>query len=129
MSFAFSPSAQIEHKASHLRFDVIEANFYSGTLADIYGMDVLDFHFHFRFSLQHRTKDGVHWNAIAHRRMTSLLLRHTAEAWGVIMPCQQKAIGEEKHCTHSHTETSTPTVSQYMLTFRRTAVLGCSFSL
>ncbi|XP_073330709.1 PC-esterase domain-containing protein 1A-like isoform X2 [Pagrus major] len=78
---------EIEHKAPQLRNDVIEANFYSGTLADFYGMDVLDLHFQFRFSLQHRTKDGVHWNALAHRRITSLLLQHIAEAWGVIMPC------------------------------------------
>nr|XP_046236395.1 PC-esterase domain-containing protein 1A isoform X2 [Scatophagus argus] len=78
---------EIEHKAPQLRHDVIEANFYSGNLADSYGIDVLDLHFQFRFSLRHRTKDGVHWNALAHRRITSLLLQHTAQAWGVIMPC------------------------------------------
>nr|XP_020443614.1 PC-esterase domain-containing protein 1A-like isoform X2 [Monopterus albus] len=78
---------EIEHKASQLRYDVIEANFYSATLADAYSMDVLDFHFQFRFSLHHRTKDGVHWNALAHRKITSLLLQHAAQAWGVIMPC------------------------------------------
>lgn len=77
----------IEHKAQKLRYDVIEANFYSGTLADAYGMDVLDLHFQFRFSLQHRMKDGIHWNAVAHRKITSLVLQHAAEAWGVILPC------------------------------------------
>ncbi|XP_054457635.1 PC-esterase domain-containing protein 1A-like [Anoplopoma fimbria] len=77
---------EIEHKASQLRYDVIDANFFSGTLADAYGMDVLDFHFQFRFSLQHRMGDGVHWNALAHRKITSLLLEHSAQAWGVIMP-------------------------------------------
>ncbi|XP_068569998.1 PC-esterase domain-containing protein 1A-like [Cebidichthys violaceus] len=77
---------EVEHKASQLRYDVIEANFYSGTLADAYGMDVLDLHFQFRLSLQHRIVDGVHWNALAHRKMTSLLLAHSAQAWGVIMP-------------------------------------------
>ncbi|XP_040887104.1 PC-esterase domain-containing protein 1A [Toxotes jaculatrix] len=87
---------EIEHKAPQLRYDVIEANFYSGTLADAYGMDVLDLHFQFRFSLHHRTKDGVHWNAIAHRRITSLLLQHAAQAWGVIMPC---AVAVESHQT------------------------------
>ncbi|XP_047459693.1 PC-esterase domain-containing protein 1A isoform X2 [Mugil cephalus] len=76
---------EIEHKAPQLRYDVIEANFYSGTLADAYGMDVLDLHFLFRFSLHHRTKDGVHWNAIAHRMISSLLLQHAAQAWGVIL--------------------------------------------
>ncbi|KAM4714768.1 PC-esterase domain-containing protein 1A-like [Anableps anableps] len=76
---------EIEHKAPQLRYDVIEANFYSGTLANTYDMDVLDLHFRFRFSLQHRTKDGVHWNAIAHRRITAFLLRHMAQAWGVML--------------------------------------------
>ncbi|XP_022614081.1 PC-esterase domain-containing protein 1A-like [Seriola dumerili] len=84
---------EIEHKAPQLRYDVIEANFYSGTLADAHGMDVLDLHFQFRFSLHHRTNDGVHWNAIAHRRITSLLLQHAAQAWGVIMPCPLRAVG------------------------------------
>lgn len=83
---------EIEHKAAQLRFDVIEANFFSGTLADGYGLDVLDLHFEFRFSLQHRAKDGVHWNAIAHRRITSLLLQHMAEAWGVILPCPLNSV-------------------------------------
>ncbi|XP_071333966.1 PC-esterase domain-containing protein 1A isoform X3 [Trachinotus anak] len=83
---------EIEHKAPQLRYDVIEANFYSGTLADTYGMDVLDLHFQFRFSLHHRTNDGVHWNALAHRRITSLLLQHAAQAWGVIMPCPLTAV-------------------------------------
>ncbi|XP_030285945.1 PC-esterase domain-containing protein 1A-like [Sparus aurata] len=83
--------SEIEHKAPQLRNDVIEANFYSGTLGDFYGMDVLDLHFQFRFSLQHRTKDGVHWNALAHRRITFLLLQHIAEAWGVFMPSQLNA--------------------------------------
>lgn len=82
-------SSQIEHKAPLLRDDVIEANFYSGTLANSYGMDVLDLHYHFRFSLQHRTNDGIHWNALAHRWITCLLLKHIAQAWGVFLPQEE----------------------------------------
>ncbi|XP_048827539.1 PC-esterase domain-containing protein 1A isoform X2 [Brienomyrus brachyistius] len=74
---------EIQDLASMLRHDVIEANFFSATLADAYGLDVLDLHFHFRFLLQHRVRDGVHWNALAHRRISSLLLEHAAQAWGV----------------------------------------------
>ncbi|KAM6909431.1 PC-esterase domain-containing protein 1A [Xenentodon cancila] len=74
---------EIKHKAPHLRYDVIEANFYCQNVADFYERDVLDLHFHFRLSLHHRMKDGVHWNAIAHRWITSLLLQHIAQAWGV----------------------------------------------
>lgn len=84
--FAFPFPPQIEHKAPLLRDDVIEANFYSATLANAYQWDVLDLHFHFRFSLQHRTKDGIHWNALAHRWITALLLKHVAQAWGVVLP-------------------------------------------
>lgn len=98
------PSPQIKHKVSHLRQDVIEANFYSGTLANSYGLDVLDLHFQFRFSLQHRTTDGVHWNALAHRKITSLLLQHSAQAWGVILPCPVATFGEGYNCTNTHTQ-------------------------
>ncbi|XP_056298154.1 PC-esterase domain-containing protein 1A-like isoform X2 [Pseudoliparis swirei] len=74
---------ELSHLAPTLRYDVIEANFYGGRLAEEYGFDVLDLHFHFRFSLQHRRADGIHWDALAHRHISSLLLRHAADAWGV----------------------------------------------
>ncbi|KAM9500857.1 PC-esterase domain-containing protein 1A [Clarias gariepinus] len=77
---------EIEHMGPTLRYDVIEANFYGAKLADAYGLDVLDLHFLFRFSLQHRMKDGVHWNAFVHRQITCLLLSHAAQAWGVELP-------------------------------------------
>ncbi|XP_061768473.1 PC-esterase domain-containing protein 1A isoform X3 [Nerophis ophidion] len=77
---------EISNKASHLRHDVVEANFYSKTLANAYKLDVLDLHFHFRFSLHHRTRDGIHWNALAHRQITTLLTQHVADAWGVELP-------------------------------------------
>lgn len=67
----------------------------------MHGLDVLDLHFQFRFSLHHRTSDGVHWNAIAHRKITSLLLEHAAQAWGVDMTCPLRAIGEEENDTHN----------------------------
>lgn len=77
---------QIQDMGPTLRYDVIEANFYGAMLADTHGLDVLDLHFLFRFRLQHRMNDGVHWNALAHRQITSLLLAHAAEAWGVELP-------------------------------------------
>ncbi|XP_036406875.1 PC-esterase domain-containing protein 1A [Megalops cyprinoides] len=74
---------EIKHVAPTLRYDVIEANFYGAALADAFGLDVLDLHYHFRLRLQLRTRDGVHWNAAAHRHISGLLLRHVAQAWGV----------------------------------------------
>ncbi|MCI4377406.1 hypothetical protein PGIGA_G00203080 [Pangasianodon gigas] len=77
---------EIQDMGPTLRYDVIEANFYGAMLADAHGLDVLDLHFLFRFSLQHRMNDGVHWNALAHRQITCLLLAHAAQAWGVELP-------------------------------------------
>uniref|UniRef100_A0A3P9PI57 Protein fantom-like n=1 Tax=Poecilia reticulata TaxID=8081 RepID=A0A3P9PI57_POERE len=98
-----------------LRYDVIEANFYGGTLADNYDVDVLDLHFQFRFSLQHRTKDGVHWNAIAHRRITALLLRHIAQAWGVMLT----ADGEKSDFTNTHMHLLFNNADVYLLCFQK----------
>ncbi|XP_028826920.1 PC-esterase domain-containing protein 1A [Denticeps clupeoides] len=82
---------EIQALGPMLRHDVIEANFYSATLANAYGLDVLDLHFFFRHSLQHRADDGVHWNALAHRYITQLLLQHIAHAWGEELLRQQPA--------------------------------------
>ncbi|KAI4895758.1 hypothetical protein NFI96_024052 [Prochilodus magdalenae] len=79
---------EIEYLGPMLRFDIIKANFYGAMLASAYGLDVLDLHFIFRFSLHHRMQDGVHWNALVHRQITCLLLAHTAQAWGVELSSQ-----------------------------------------
>ncbi|XP_064134836.1 PC-esterase domain-containing protein 1B-like [Loxodonta africana] len=70
-----------------LRDDVVEANFYSAAEASRLGFDVLDLHFHFQHSWQHRQPDGVHWNQHAHRRLSQLLLAHLGDAWSVDLPC------------------------------------------
>ncbi|XP_075409131.1 PC-esterase domain-containing protein 1B [Tenrec ecaudatus] len=69
-----------------LHEDVIVANFYSAQAAARRRFDVLDLHFHFRHSWQHRQGDGVHWNECAHRHLSQLLLAHVADAWGVDLP-------------------------------------------
>ncbi|KAM6960361.1 PC-esterase domain-containing protein 1A [Tautogolabrus adspersus] len=76
---------EVSHLGPSLRHDVMEANFFGCMTADEYSLDVLDLHFHFRLSLQHRMPDGVHWDALAHRHISSLLLHHIADAWGVDM--------------------------------------------
>ncbi|XP_078533333.1 PC-esterase domain-containing protein 1A-like [Lissotriton helveticus] len=77
---------ELQHLDKTLRRDIIEANFYSATLAASHKFDVLDLHYHFRFDSQNRLKDGVHWNQIVHRKITQLLLAHIADAWGVEVP-------------------------------------------
>ncbi|XP_072544683.1 PC-esterase domain-containing protein 1A [Salminus brasiliensis] len=96
---------EIEDKGPTLRFDVIEANFYGAMLANAYGLDVLDLHFMFRFSLHHRMKDGVHWNAVAHRQITCLLLAHAAQAWGVELP-SHTATDQSKMWLLDYTQTT-----------------------
>ncbi|KAM9827368.1 PC-esterase domain-containing protein 1A [Neosynchiropus ocellatus] len=76
---------EIRGKACEISRSVIHANFYSAALASAYGLDVLDLHFLFRFSLRHRAKDGIHWNAIVHRRISSMMMLHVAQAWGVVL--------------------------------------------
>uniref|UniRef100_A0A3B1IVZ6 Family with sequence similarity 113 n=1 Tax=Astyanax mexicanus TaxID=7994 RepID=A0A3B1IVZ6_ASTMX len=96
---------EIQDMGPTLRFDVIEANFYSAMLANAYGLDVLDLHFMFRFSLHCRMKDGVHWNAVAHRQITCLLLAHAAQAWGVELP-SHTATDQSKMWLLDYTQTS-----------------------
>ncbi|XP_074517991.1 PC-esterase domain-containing protein 1A [Halichoeres trimaculatus] len=90
---------EVSHMALSLRHDVIEANFYSCETADAYNSDVLDLHYHFRRSLQHRMADGIHWDALAHRRISGLLLHHIADAWGVDLhdPTSTQGEGSKGH--------------------------------
>ncbi|XP_042325792.1 PC-esterase domain-containing protein 1A isoform X2 [Sceloporus undulatus] len=76
---------ELQHLTKTLRNDIIEGNFYGATLAGFHLFDVVDLHYHFRFDLGNRVKDGVHWNNVVHRRITNLLLSHVANAWGVFI--------------------------------------------
>ncbi|XP_072030805.1 uncharacterized protein [Amphiura filiformis] len=77
---------ELDFLCSTLRLDVLEGNFYAKELARVYGLDVLDLHFFFRFQLHRRAPDGVHWNHQAHRRITNLILTHITNAWGLVPP-------------------------------------------
>ncbi|KAM9330284.1 PC-esterase domain-containing protein 1A-like [Gastrophryne carolinensis] len=80
-----------EYTKHNLRWEIIEGNFYSSTLADFHKMDVVDMHYHFRFDLRSRCRDATHWNQLAHRKYTQILLAHIARAWGVQCPEGTKA--------------------------------------
>lgn len=88
---------QLQPLAGSLRRDVVEGNFYSATLAGDHCFDVLDLHFHFRHAVQHRHRDGVHWDQHAHRHLSHLLLTHVADAWGVELPKRDYPSGEPYH--------------------------------
>jgi len=51
-----------------------------------HGFDVVDLHYAFRRNTSHRSADGVHWDGIVHRAVTSLLLCHVCDAWHVELP-------------------------------------------
>nr|XP_028598780.1 PC-esterase domain-containing protein 1A [Podarcis muralis] len=85
---------ELQHLSKTLRNDIIEGNFYGATLAGFHLFDVLDLHFHFRFDLRNRVKDGVHWNNVVHRRITNLLLTHVADAWRVVVPSRRRSPDE-----------------------------------
>ncbi|KAJ6658557.1 hypothetical protein lerEdw1_019945 [Lerista edwardsae] len=82
-----------EHLSKTLRSDIVQGNFYGAALASFHLFDVLDLHFHFRFDLGNRVKDGIHWNNLVHRRITHLLLAHLADAWGVVIPDRKQREG------------------------------------
>ncbi|XP_058048844.1 PC-esterase domain-containing protein 1A [Ahaetulla prasina] len=86
---------ELQHLSRTLRQDIIEGNFYGATLAALHLFDVVDLHFHFRFDVGNRFKDGIHWNNVVHRRITNLLLTHLADAWGVVIP-EKNPWGEQK---------------------------------
>ena len=69
-----------------LRYDILIANDFCSRVAVDCGFDVLDLHFELRRHIDLREADGIHWNAQAHRKITSLLFQHICKAWHVVLP-------------------------------------------
>ncbi|CAN7942816.1 unnamed protein product [Ixodes hexagonus] len=78
--------AQLEFLKYSLRFHVLEANLFCRGMADRFGVDTLDLHFHLRLLLDLRADDGIHWLPMAVRLCTNLLLGHIALSWGQPLP-------------------------------------------
>ena len=79
-----------------LSIDVLEANCYAKQVVVEYGFDFIDLHFYFRNQLQHRLRDGQHWDAIVHRRLSNLLLTHICQAWKLGLPVNHPLILKQK---------------------------------
>ncbi|XP_044131833.1 PC-esterase domain-containing protein 1A-like isoform X1 [Bufo gargarizans] len=86
MPVGYKDSEILGYMVHNLRMDVVEGNFFSATLANLHKLDVLDMHYHFRCDLHLRCRDSIHWNQVAHRKYTQILLTHIAQAWGVEVP-------------------------------------------
>ncbi|XP_053306030.1 LOW QUALITY PROTEIN: PC-esterase domain-containing protein 1A-like [Spea bombifrons] len=91
MPVGYRDSEFPQYLKHNLRWNIVEGNYYSATLADAYKMDVLDMHYHFRRDLQRRCRDAIHWDQLAHRKYTQILLAHVAQAWGVQPPQRKRA--------------------------------------
>ncbi|KAM8939611.1 PC-esterase domain-containing protein 1A-like [Pelodytes ibericus] len=86
MPVGYKDNEMPENLKYNVRWYVVEGNYFSASLANSYKMDVLDMHYHFRFDLQRRCRDAIHWDQLAHRKYTLILLTHIARAWGVELP-------------------------------------------
>nr|DBA22417.1 TPA: hypothetical protein GDO54_013446 [Pyxicephalus adspersus] len=76
VSIGFKAGEVLEYPILNVRWDIIEGNFYSITLADLHQLDVIDLHFHLRFKLRSRVKDSTHSYQLAHRKYTCILMAH-----------------------------------------------------
>ena len=70
---------EIELGKSKLREDVLEANSYAAQVIREFQLDLIDLHYYFTHQIQRRAKDGIHWDATAHRRITNLILNHICD--------------------------------------------------
>ncbi|CAI9593743.1 unnamed protein product, partial [Staurois parvus] len=86
MPVGFKAGEMPQYSKHNLRWDIVEGNFYSATLANLHKMDVLDMHYYFRFDMHNRCKDATHWDKTAHRKYSQILMTHIADAWGVEPP-------------------------------------------
>nr|DBA21510.1 TPA: hypothetical protein GDO54_018130 [Pyxicephalus adspersus] len=78
MSVGFKAGEVLEYPIPNVRWDIIEGNFYSTTLADLHQLDVIDLHLHLRlrFKLRSRVKDATHSTQLAHQKYTCILMAH-----------------------------------------------------
>ncbi len=58
-------------KKNFLRIRIFDINTFSSELAKKYNFQVIDLHYLVRKSVQHRCKDGMHYDALVHRQITT----------------------------------------------------------
>uniref|UniRef100_A0A914WPS6 Uncharacterized protein n=1 Tax=Plectus sambesii TaxID=2011161 RepID=A0A914WPS6_9BILA len=74
---------EIQFLSLSLRKCVLEINHKVAQLIVQYGFDNLDVNYYLRPLVQeHRKGDGVHWDSVAHRHITELLLLFLYDSWG-----------------------------------------------
>lgn len=96
--------------------DIVEANYYARDLIGSYGHIFLDLHKIFSVQLHNRAADGIHWNHLAHRRISDLLLSQISQSWHVPLP------------SHFPTLHPAEAKSENLVTFFRKGMFASSFS-
>ena len=86
--------------------EIMEANFFVRNAMNSSKRLFLDLHAIFSQQLHHRAKDGVHWDKVAHRRITNLLLTELSRLWNVAVP------------RRTHIEAPRPSPNSWGLTFQ-----------
>ncbi|XP_071947139.1 uncharacterized protein [Antedon mediterranea] len=77
---------ELSYLSNSLNRDVIEGNYYACQLAELHDFDVVDLHYLFKELLHWRASDGIHWKAMAHRRISNILLTHICDSWQIELP-------------------------------------------
>eukprot|EP00095_Tigriopus_kingsejongensis_P009287 maker-scaffold175_size286436-snap-gene-1.51 protein:Tk09287 transcript:maker-scaffold175_size286436-snap-gene-1.51-mRNA-1 annotation:"FAM113A" len=76
----------LEFQQKSMRFNIMAANDYAGTMAASSGFDVIDMHYHFTHQIHRRSSDGIHWNPDAVRMQTNIVLTHLCLSRGLSLP-------------------------------------------
>ncbi|CAF0741881.1 unnamed protein product [Rotaria sp. Silwood1] len=63
-------------KKNFLRIRIFDINTFSSQLAKKYNFQVIDLHYLVRKCIQHRCKDGMHYDALIHREITTHIARY-----------------------------------------------------
>lgn len=88
---------QIDFLKHSLQFDILEANVLAKNVLTTNGYDVLDLYHYFRMQGLLRKDDGVHWEPVAVRFITNLVLTHVALSWNCKLPGRVTNVAL-KHC-------------------------------
>ena len=76
----------IFEKKNFLRIRIFHINTYSSELAKKYNFQVIDLHYLVRKFVQHRCKDGMHYDALIHRLITTEIARYIACGFNQNLP-------------------------------------------
>ena len=86
-------------KKSFLRIRIFDVNTFSSELAKKYNFQVIDLHYLVRKRVQHRCRDGMHYNALIHREITTHIARYISYGLNKNLPiCSQQNKDDHRIC-------------------------------